>query len=91
MHQTLKMLRLSHLFKDVYGQEGGKVGGLRSALQTLRETDPQRILFVGDAPTDYSASQTVGTRFVGVATKRNGWVDGKEPFPVVTAVSELQL
>ncbi len=76
-------------FTEVYGQEIGKTEGLRCALKQVGETDPQKILFVGDAVTDYEASQTVGTLFVGVATKRNGWREKSQAFPVVSAVYKI--
>lgn len=90
LKETLLYLGISHFFREVYGQETGKVEGLRTAMKIAGETHPQKVLFVGDAPTDYSVAQTVGTLFVGVATKRNKWVDGTEPFPVVTAVYKLE-
>ncbi|MDO8594519.1 MAG: HAD hydrolase-like protein [bacterium] len=91
MSQTLEKLHLRHLFTNVYGQEEGKAQSLRRAMKEVGEIDYKKILFVGDALTDYEAAQAVGTQFVGIATKRNGWIDGKEPFPVVTTISELQL
>lgn len=91
LKETLRELDILPFFTEVYGQEAGKEEGLRRALKKVGETDPRAVMFVGDALTDYNASQAVGTLFVGVSTKRNGWADGKEPFPVVTAVSELQL
>ncbi|TSC56051.1 MAG: hypothetical protein Greene041679_544 [Parcubacteria group bacterium Greene0416_79] len=91
MNETLEKLDIRHFFREVYGQEGGKTESLRRAIKTVEETDPQNILFVGDAITDYEAAKAVGTRFVGVATKRNQWKERPQTFPVVTAVIELQL
>ncbi len=91
MNETLEKLGILDFFREVYGQEGGKVESLRSAMKAIEETDPQKILFVGDALTDYEAARAVGTLFVGVATKRNKWKENPQIFPVVSAVYEIAL
>ena len=91
MRETLAKLGIGNVFTEVYGQEGGKEESIRHAMRAVGETDPEKTLFVGDLPTDFEAAKKVGCRFVGAATKRNGWKERPQEFPVVTTVSELQL
>lgn len=90
MNETLERLGIKHLFREVYGQEGGKAESIRRAMAVMSATDPKQILFVGDSPTDYEAAKTVGCRFIGVGTKRNKWKDAPQPFPVISGTHELE-
>ncbi|MEK7169834.1 MAG: HAD-IA family hydrolase [Patescibacteria group bacterium] len=91
MEETLEKLGIKNLFTEVYGQEGGKEESIRRAMRAVGETDPERIVFVGDSGTDFEAAKKVGCRFIGVATKRNMWEETPQSFPLVTAISEIQL
>lgn len=90
MHETLEKLGIAHFFREVYGQEGGKTESIRRAMTAIGTVHPEHVLFVGDSPTDYEAAQTVGCQFIGVATGRNGWGMGRQSFPVISGVHELE-
>ncbi len=91
MGETLQKLGIATLFRMVYGQEVGKISGLRKALIAVGATDPQKLLFVGDSISDYEAAHVVGTQFIGVATKHNGWKEYPQAFQTVSGVAEIVL
>ena len=54
---------MDRYFKHVYGSPRPKSDCIREILNETC-TDPDRVLFVGDAPNDWKAAREVGTRFI---------------------------
>jgi len=57
-------------FDGVFGSDRTKVENLRKILDT-GGYNPEKVLFFGDALSDYSAAKKCGTKFMGIVTSQN--------------------
>lgn len=70
--RTLQNLRISELFKKVYGTPGTKVENLKHIAED-EHVLPGELLFISDGEKDFEAAEEFGCPFVGVGTHRNHW------------------
>lgn len=76
-------------FKGVYGRPGTKITNLQR-IATMEGVALNRMLFVGDMPSDYAAARVVGCKFAGVRTRRNAEWRLPQGFPMLGSVAELE-
>ena len=63
IREIVRRRGMDRYFKHVYGSPRPKSDCIREILNETC-TDPDRALFVGDAPNDWKAAREVGTRFI---------------------------
>ena len=76
----LRRRGLSRYFEAAYGSDRTKAENL-AAILALGGFAPEKTLFFGDALSDYSAAQSCGTRFLGIAPRPDSPLVRLDPPP----------
>lgn len=64
MVSIVKEKKIDHFFAEVYGSPKTKYDIIAHILKN-EKLDPEEVIFVGDAITDYEGAQQAGVRFIG--------------------------
>lgn len=84
VRELVKRRGIAHYFRDVVGSPASKAELTRAIV--ARHDDSSRLVFIGDAITDYDAAKSCGIAFLGVAAEGN-----RDVFPPdVVVVDDLR-
>lgn len=81
LHDILAHRRLAHLFREAHGSPKKK-GAISRDIMARHRLQPEAILFVGDAMTDYDAAAELSVSFLGIVPAGTA-----SPFPPGTVTA----
>ncbi|TSC67001.1 MAG: hypothetical protein G01um101466_820, partial [Parcubacteria group bacterium Gr01-1014_66] len=86
LHDSIKRLKLAHLFRGIFGAPHTKEENLRR-IAFAERVEADTIIHVGDGTGDQEAAERMRCRFIKVLNKENEWQGAG--FPTITSLREL--